>query len=90
MDENMVAKVIQKLFIFILISLKMLMRIWSIRFKINGDSKFIIKSHEPLAENRIKKEIKQCKIQNIRVETILMNSKNSKMNEPYKFPLNSP
>ena len=59
MDENMVAKVIQKLFIFILISLKMLMRIWSIRFKINGDSKFIIKSHEPLAENRIKKEIKQ-------------------------------
>ena len=47
----------------------------------------IIKCNERLAEHTIKKKFKQL-FPNIRMETIFMNTKNSKANEPQKYVLN--
>ena len=49
---------------------------------------FIIKSNESLAENKINNEIKQL-FSKYKHGTIFMNTKNSKVNEPHKFVLNS-
>ena len=52
------------------------------------ETKFIIKSNaSSLAENKIKTTlINYCP--NISMETIFMNTKNNKKNEPHKFVLN--
>ena len=47
---------------------------------------FIIKSNEFLAENKIENEIEQL-FSNIRMETIFMNTENSKKKDPLKFVL---
>ena len=47
---------------------------------------FIIKNNESLAENIIKNKIKQ--LLSKYMETIFMNTENSKTNEPHKFVLN--
>ena len=49
---------------------------------------FIIKSIYSLAVNKMKNEIEQLLL-NISVETIFINTENSKTNEPHKFDLNS-
>ena len=45
------------------------------------EAEFIIKSNEFLAKNKTKKRLNNC-CQNISMETILMNTENSKTNEP--------
>ena len=48
---------------------------------------FIIKSNESLAENKKKKKLNNY-CPNISMETIFMNTENSKKNEPHQFVLN--
>ena len=48
------------------------------------ETEFIIKSNESLAENKTKKRLNNY-YKNISMETIFMNTENSKTNEPHKF-----
>ena len=48
---------------------------------------FIVKSNESLAENKLKMRL-NIYCPNISMETIFMNTENSKTNEPQKFVLN--
>ena len=48
---------------------------------------FVIESNESLAEKKIKNEIEQF-LSNISMETMFMNTENSKTNEPHKFAVN--
>ena len=48
---------------------------------------FIIKRNESLAENKIKNQIEQL-LSNISMETIFINTENSKTNKPHKIVLN--
>ena len=74
MKENMI--LYPKLSALVLIGLKML-----------TEMKFIIKSNELLAENKIKKRLKTYCL-NVSIEMIFMSTENRKMNEPNKFVLN--
>ena len=49
--------------------------------------KFLIKSKKPLVENKIKNNIEQF-LSKYNMETIFINTENSKMMEPHKFILN--
>ena len=51
------------------------------------ETEFIIKSNELLAENTVKKTRLKNYCPNISMETISMNTENSKTNEPHKFVL---
>ena len=48
---------------------------------------FIIKRNESLAENKIKNQIEQL-LSNISMETIFINTENSKTNKPHEIVLN--
>ena len=48
---------------------------------------FIIKRNESLAENKIKNQTEQL-LSNISMETIFINTENSKTNKPHKIVLN--
>ena len=50
--------------------------------------KFIIKSNEHLADNKIKNEFEQLLF--ISMDTIFMNTENSETNEPHKFVFKMP
>ena len=78
MEKNMVVIREPKIFILVLILPK------SFDKNLKHEIEFIIKSNESLAENKAKNKIEQY-CPNISIETIFMNTKNSKTNELHKF-----